>query len=102
MQSQSDNSETYEIDLYLEAVLPTNVEELASSIGFEQRGDLLVLEVKQESQVLIYNTLAQLTEEIRLQTGRNEIHLSSYKTGIYTVLLYSNGQQAGTWKVLKD
>jgi hypothetical protein len=102
MQSQADSSETYEIDLYLEAVLTTDVEYLAPSVGFEQRGDLIILEVKQASRVFIYDGLAHLKEEIILQAGRNTIDLSSYNTGIYTVVLYSNGQQAGAWKALKD
>ena len=102
MQSQSDSSETYEIDLFLEAVLPTDLENIAPPVGFEQRGDFLFFEAKQESKVFIYNVLGHLTEEIRVPTGRSEIDLSSYKTGIYTVACRSSGQQAGTWKILKD
>ncbi|MGI9569992.1 MAG: hypothetical protein ACR2PH_09720, partial [Desulfobulbia bacterium] len=70
LQSQEDSTETFDIRLYVEAELPTGLEEIAPFADFIRHGDTFHFSVKQNCQFTIHNISGQLMGQKNFMTGQ--------------------------------
>ena len=102
MQSQADPNETYEVTLYLEATQPTGVEDSYHPKEFIHMGDILLFETSSSQKVSIHDIRGRILLEDNLPVGRSEIDISSFMSGVYTLISTSDDGATGAWKVWKD
>lgn len=101
MQSQEDSSETYDIRLYVEAVLPTDLEELAPMVESSRKGDTFFFDFAMNCELFIHSNSGQLMEQKSYSSGSQTLDISSYQSGIYTISIRSKGLQKKAWKFYK-
>lgn len=102
MQSQADSSETYSVSLYVEATQVTGLGDVQDPRAFKQIGDILLFESSSAQRIEVLDIRGRIIFQEQLASGRNEIDISHFISGIYTVSIPSDDGASDAWKVWKE
>jgi len=93
MQSQEDSTETYDIRLYLNAALPTDISTNEQFPPHFRIEDQLFFDIEKYMEFQVHSVTGLLMASEGHGPGRAVLDLSHYPSGIYVIsLIFDNGQ----------